>query len=258
MYGSPEERPVHEAWVADLARELSGGDPAAYAGFLGDEGEERHARRLPGRDLGAAGGGQGRVRPGQRLPDEPQRPAGGRLGGREARAQRVGDRRHHRRGNPPRRAQLGRVAASPLARREPRASPTTASRRRRSTAPRARARPHADPRTGAAHDRGLRDDTLDELRAVTARHDEVVQAAAPLDRDGAAIALGVDHGHARRADREMVDGAAAAEHHDTAPLELLRHLEVAARRDDRRGAAQHQPTRECRHEESCRSAPPPA
>jgi FAD/FMN-containing dehydrogenase len=48
MYGSPEERPVHEAWVADLARELSGGDPAAYAGFLGDEGEERTRAAYPG------------------------------------------------------------------------------------------------------------------------------------------------------------------------------------------------------------------
>ena len=48
---APEERALHDAWVADLASELSGGDPAAYAGFLGDEGEERAApptRARPG------------------------------------------------------------------------------------------------------------------------------------------------------------------------------------------------------------------
>ena len=45
MYGAEEERPVHDAWVADLAGELSGGDPAAYAGFLGDVGER--GRRAP-------------------------------------------------------------------------------------------------------------------------------------------------------------------------------------------------------------------
>src|SRR5215207_3593858 len=48
MYGDPEERPIHDAWVADLASELRGGDPAAYAGFLGDEGEERARAAYPG------------------------------------------------------------------------------------------------------------------------------------------------------------------------------------------------------------------
>ena len=48
MYQSPEERPVHEAWVADLASELSRGAPGAYAGFLGDEGEERVRDAYPG------------------------------------------------------------------------------------------------------------------------------------------------------------------------------------------------------------------
>ena len=47
MYGAPRSR-IHEAWVTDLARELSGGDPAAYAGFLGDEGEERTRAAYPG------------------------------------------------------------------------------------------------------------------------------------------------------------------------------------------------------------------
>ena len=48
FYQDDEERPVHEAWVADLANELSGGDPAAYAGFLGDEGDERVRAAYPG------------------------------------------------------------------------------------------------------------------------------------------------------------------------------------------------------------------
>jgi hypothetical protein len=48
FYQDLEERPVHEAWVADLASELTGGDPAAYAGFLGDEGEDRVRAAYPG------------------------------------------------------------------------------------------------------------------------------------------------------------------------------------------------------------------
>jgi FAD/FMN-containing dehydrogenase len=48
MYQSPEERPVHEAWVADLASELSQGDAAGYPGFLGDEGPERVRAAYPG------------------------------------------------------------------------------------------------------------------------------------------------------------------------------------------------------------------
>ena len=48
MYGSDEEKPVHEAWVTGLADELSGGDPAAYAGFLGDEGRARTRAAYPG------------------------------------------------------------------------------------------------------------------------------------------------------------------------------------------------------------------
>jgi FAD/FMN-containing dehydrogenase len=48
MYQSPEERPEHEAWVADVWRELDDGDAAAYAGFLGDEGEERVRAAYPG------------------------------------------------------------------------------------------------------------------------------------------------------------------------------------------------------------------
>ena len=48
MYADPEERAEHEAWVADLAGELSRGDAAGYAGFLGDEGEERVRAAYPG------------------------------------------------------------------------------------------------------------------------------------------------------------------------------------------------------------------
>ena len=48
MYTSPEERPEHEAWVTGLASELNQGDPAGYAGFLGDEGEARARAAYPG------------------------------------------------------------------------------------------------------------------------------------------------------------------------------------------------------------------
>jgi FAD/FMN-containing dehydrogenase len=48
MYETPEERPVHDAWVTDLASELSHGEPGAYAGFLGDEGEARVRAAYPG------------------------------------------------------------------------------------------------------------------------------------------------------------------------------------------------------------------
>jgi FAD/FMN-containing dehydrogenase len=47
MYGRPEERATHEAWGADRSRELDDGDPGAYAGFLGDEGEERVRAAYP-------------------------------------------------------------------------------------------------------------------------------------------------------------------------------------------------------------------
>ena len=48
MYAQPEDRAEHEAWVAGLASELSQGDPAGYAGFLGDEGEARVRAAYPG------------------------------------------------------------------------------------------------------------------------------------------------------------------------------------------------------------------
>ena len=48
MYAQPEDRAEHEAWVTGLASELSQGDPAGYAGFLGDEGEARVRAAYPG------------------------------------------------------------------------------------------------------------------------------------------------------------------------------------------------------------------
>ena len=48
MYQDPDERAQHQAWVDELASELSGGDQAAYAGFLGDEGEARARAAYPG------------------------------------------------------------------------------------------------------------------------------------------------------------------------------------------------------------------
>jgi FAD/FMN-containing dehydrogenase len=48
MYERTEERPEHEAWANSLARALSAGaTTGAYAGFLGDEGEEGASRAYP-------------------------------------------------------------------------------------------------------------------------------------------------------------------------------------------------------------------
>jgi FAD/FMN-containing dehydrogenase len=48
VYGSLDEKPLHESWATELAAELSQGDPAGYVGFLGDEGEERVRAAYPG------------------------------------------------------------------------------------------------------------------------------------------------------------------------------------------------------------------
>jgi len=48
LFQDPQELPRHEAWVAEVATELSQGDTAAYAGFLADEGEERVRAAYPG------------------------------------------------------------------------------------------------------------------------------------------------------------------------------------------------------------------
>jgi hypothetical protein len=48
LYQRPDERPVHEAWVNGLAKQLEQGDTGAYVGFLDDEGEERVRAAYPG------------------------------------------------------------------------------------------------------------------------------------------------------------------------------------------------------------------
>jgi FAD/FMN-containing dehydrogenase len=48
LFGSPEEAPEHEPWVASLARALRQEDTGAYVNFLGDEGEGRVRAAYPG------------------------------------------------------------------------------------------------------------------------------------------------------------------------------------------------------------------
>jgi hypothetical protein len=47
MYQRPEESEVYNPWVAALAAEFQRGDPAAYVGFLGEEGESRIREAYP-------------------------------------------------------------------------------------------------------------------------------------------------------------------------------------------------------------------
>jgi FAD/FMN-containing dehydrogenase len=48
MYGRPQDGPEHDAWASSLTRALSdGATPAAYVGFVGDEGEEGVRRAYP-------------------------------------------------------------------------------------------------------------------------------------------------------------------------------------------------------------------
>ena len=49
IYERPDERSLHEGWIAGLAAELRQEDNGAYVGFLGDEGEERVRAAYPGR-----------------------------------------------------------------------------------------------------------------------------------------------------------------------------------------------------------------
>jgi hypothetical protein len=87
----------------------------------------------------------------------------------------------------------------------------------------------------------LSEDTVDEIRLVTSPDEEMLgaraeQAAASLDSDPAAVALGVDDGDARRADGDVVDVAPASRHsavvqEDHAsfarpPLELVGKLDL--------------------------------
>jgi len=48
IYGRPEDRPEHAAWVAGVWDELHDGDTGAYVGFLADEGPERIRAAYPG------------------------------------------------------------------------------------------------------------------------------------------------------------------------------------------------------------------
>jgi FAD/FMN-containing dehydrogenase len=48
FYQGSEDKPAREAWVADFAAALQQGDPGAYVGFLGDEGEARVHQAYPG------------------------------------------------------------------------------------------------------------------------------------------------------------------------------------------------------------------
>jgi FAD/FMN-containing dehydrogenase len=63
LYASPEEAPVHEAWVHETAAAL-GGDGAAYVNFLGDEGSARVRAAYPGRTWERLAGIKGRYDPG--------------------------------------------------------------------------------------------------------------------------------------------------------------------------------------------------
>ena len=73
MYERPEEGPEHEAWASSLATALSDGTPAAYVGFLGDDGRAGRPARLSAGDPRAPRRGEASVRPGQPLPPQPER-----------------------------------------------------------------------------------------------------------------------------------------------------------------------------------------
>ena len=46
IYGAPEQRKEHEAWVTELSSDLAGA-PGAYSGFLGEEGATRIREAYP-------------------------------------------------------------------------------------------------------------------------------------------------------------------------------------------------------------------
>jgi FAD/FMN-containing dehydrogenase len=49
IYGTPEEAPAHDAWIAKLGAELQQGDKGVYVNFLDDEGVERIRAAYPGK-----------------------------------------------------------------------------------------------------------------------------------------------------------------------------------------------------------------
>ena len=48
LYEKPEEKPIHEAWVADFAAALQQADHSAYVNFLGEDGAARIRAAYPG------------------------------------------------------------------------------------------------------------------------------------------------------------------------------------------------------------------
>ena len=77
VYVSPEEDPVHRAWAEGTAAALRRGDDGAYVNFLGDEGAERVRAAYPGSTWDRLAEVKRALRPGERLPAEPERPACG-------------------------------------------------------------------------------------------------------------------------------------------------------------------------------------
>jgi FAD/FMN-containing dehydrogenase len=47
LYGSPDEKATHEAWIAEFAAALRQGEDGVYVGFLGDEGQARVHEAYP-------------------------------------------------------------------------------------------------------------------------------------------------------------------------------------------------------------------
>ena len=77
MYQRAEERAEHEAWARGLTTALAdGATPAAYVGFVGDEGEEGVRRAYPPATLERLARVKRRVRPGQPVPSQPERAGG--------------------------------------------------------------------------------------------------------------------------------------------------------------------------------------
>lgn len=48
LYQRSEEMALHQAWVTNFAAALHQGEPGAYAGFLGNEGQARVREAYPG------------------------------------------------------------------------------------------------------------------------------------------------------------------------------------------------------------------
>ena len=76
MYAQPEERAEHAGLGRRPRERAEPGRPGRLRGLPRRRGRGARPRGLPGLDVGAAGGGEGRLRPGEPLPAEPERPAG--------------------------------------------------------------------------------------------------------------------------------------------------------------------------------------